>query len=67
MIYLLGIALMGKLQAKSMVQTEVLDEFLFADGMAKGAPTEETFHCDGRLLCKAFQVPANIPPQSFLC
>ena len=29
------------LQAKSKVQTEVLDEFLFADGMAKGAPTEE--------------------------
>ena len=30
-----------KLQAKSKVQTEVLDEFLFADDMAKGAPTEE--------------------------
>ena len=30
-----------RLQAKSKVQTEVLDEFLFADGMAKGAPTEE--------------------------
>ena len=29
------------LQAKSKVQTEVLDEFLFADDMAKGAPTEE--------------------------
>ena len=29
------------LQAKSKVQTEVLDEFLFADNMAKGAPTEE--------------------------
>ena len=28
------------LQAKSLVQTEVLDEFLFAD-MAKGAQTEE--------------------------
>ena len=28
--------------AKSMVQTEVLDEFLFADDMAKGAPSEET-------------------------
>ena len=28
-------------QAKSKVQTEVLDEFLFADDMAKGAPTEE--------------------------
>ena len=41
-----------KLQAKSMVQTEVLDEFLFADGMAKGAPTEETFHCDGSLLVR---------------
>ena len=29
-----------KLQAKSKVQTEVLEEFLFADDMAKGAPTE---------------------------
>ena len=28
-------------QAKSKVQTEVLDEFLFADDKAKGAPTEE--------------------------
>ena len=41
MVYLLGIALMGRLQAKSKVQTEVLDEFLFADDMAKGSPTEE--------------------------
>ena len=30
-----------RLHAKSKVQTEVLDEFLFADDMAKGAPTEE--------------------------
>ena len=30
-----------RLQAKSKVQTEMLDEFLFADDMAKGAPTEE--------------------------
>ena len=30
-----------RLQAKSKVQTEVLDEFLFADDMAKGAPTED--------------------------
>ena len=30
-----------RLQAKSKVQTEVLDEFLFADDMAKGVPTEE--------------------------
>ena len=30
-----------RLQAKSKVQTEVLDEFLFADDMAKGPPTEE--------------------------
>ena len=29
------------LQAKSKVQTEVLDEFIFADDMAKGAPTEK--------------------------
>ena len=32
---------LGRLQAKSKLQTEVLDEFLFADDMAKGAPTEE--------------------------
>ena len=30
-----------RLQAKPKMQTEVLDEFLFADDMAKGAPTEE--------------------------
>ena len=30
-----------RLQAKSKVQTEVLDEFFFVDDMAKGAPTEE--------------------------
>ena len=30
-----------RLQAKSKVQTGVLDEFLFADDIAKGAPTEE--------------------------
>ena len=30
-----------RLQAKSKVQTEVLDDFLFADDMAEGAPTEE--------------------------
>ena len=30
-----------RLQAKSKVQTEVLNEFLFADYMAEGAPTEE--------------------------
>ena len=30
-----------RLQAKSKVQTEVLDGFLFADDMAKGAATEE--------------------------
>ena len=30
-----------RLQTKSKVQTEVLDEFFFADDMAKGTPTEE--------------------------
>ena len=30
-----------RLQAKFKVQTEVLDEFLFADDMAKGAPADE--------------------------
>ena len=30
-----------RLQAKTKVQTEMLDEFLFPDGMAKDAPTEE--------------------------
>ena len=41
MIYLLGIAFIESLQAKSSVQTEVLDEFFFADDMAKAAPIEE--------------------------
>ena len=35
-----------RLQAKSKVQTEVLDEFLFADDMTKGAPTEEEMQKD---------------------
>ena len=35
-----------RLLAKSKVQTEVLDEFLFADDMAKGAPTEEKMQKD---------------------
>ena len=30
-----------RLQAKFKVQTEVLDDFLFADDMANGVPTEE--------------------------
>ena len=30
-----------RLQAKFKVQSEVLDEFFFADDMAKGAPIEE--------------------------
>ena len=30
-----------RLQAKSMMQSEVLDEFLFVDDMTKGVPTEE--------------------------
>ena len=55
MVYLLGFALMGSFSTyegcklnqrcrqmcKYKVQTEVLDDFLFADNMAKGAPTEE--------------------------
>ena len=32
------------MQAKIKVQTEVLDEFLFADDMAKSAPTAEKMH-----------------------
>ena len=32
---------LGRLQAKFLLQTEVLDEFLFAADMVKGAPTEE--------------------------
>ena len=35
-----------RLQAKPKVQTEMLDEFLFADDMAKGAPTEEKMQKD---------------------
>ena len=52
MAYLLGIALVGnffnlrRLQAKSKVQTEMLDEFLFADDMAKDAPTEQKMQKD---------------------
>ena len=46
MVYLLGIALTGSFQPKTVVsyiqeQTKMLDEFLSADGMAKGAPKEE--------------------------
>ena len=47
MVYLSCIALIGnvfnirRLQAKSKVQRKMLDEFLFADDMAKGTPTEE--------------------------
>ena len=43
MVYLFGGKFFNlrRLQAKSKVQTEVLDEFLFADDMGKGAPTEE--------------------------
>ena len=33
-----------RLQTKSKVQTEMLDEFLLADDMAKGASTEEKMH-----------------------
>ena len=33
--------ILRRLQAKSKVQTEVLDGFVFADDMAMGAPTEE--------------------------
>ena len=46
-----------RLQAKSKVQTEVLDEFLIADDMAKGAPTEEKMQKgvdQVRGLCKKF-------------
>ena len=35
-----------RLQAKSKVQTEVLDEFLCADDMVKGIPTEEKMQKD---------------------
>ena len=47
LVYLIGIALMGsffnirRLQDKSKVRTEVLDEFIFADDIAKGDPTEK--------------------------
>ena len=32
------------MQVKAKLQTELLDEFLFADDMAKGAPAEEKKH-----------------------
>ena len=35
-----------RLQAKSKVQTEVPDEFLFSEDMARGAPTEEKMQKD---------------------
>ena len=35
-----------RLQAKSKVQSEVLDEFLFADDIVKGAPKEEKMQKD---------------------
>ena len=35
-----------RLQTKSKVQTRVLDEFLYADDMANGAPTEEKMQKD---------------------
>ena len=37
---------LSRFQAKSKVQTEVLDEFLFVDNMAKGAPTAEKMQKD---------------------
>ena len=39
-----------RLQAKSKVQTELLDEFFFADDMAKGAPIEENMQKSVRCL-----------------
>ena len=35
------------MQTESKMQTEVLDELLFADNMTKGAPTEEKMQYDG--------------------
>ena len=50
-VYLLSMVLLElfnlrRLHVKSKMQTEVLDEFLFADDMAKGAPTEEKMQKD---------------------
>ena len=50
-----------RFQAKSKVQTEVLDEFLFADDMAKGAPTEEKM----QKKCRSYVTPViAMPSQS---
>ena len=52
-----------RMQAKSKVQTEVLDEFLFADDMAKGAPTKEKMQkCVGQVSdsCDSYDLTISI-------
>ena len=52
-----------RLQAKSKVQTEVLDKFLFADDMAKGAPTEEKMQKDVEQVsysCDSYDIAISI-------
>ena len=52
-----------RLPAKSNVQTEVLDEFLFADDMVKGAPTEEKMQKDVHHVsnsCDSFDLTISI-------
>ena len=49
-----------RLQAKSKVQTEVLDEFLFADEMAKGALTEEMMQKGVSDSCGSYDLTVSI-------
>ena len=50
-----------RLQAKSKVPTEVLDEFLFADGMAKCAPTKEkTQKCVDQVSYESYDLTISI-------
>ena len=47
---------LSKLQAKSKVQTSVLDEFPFADDTAKGALTEEKMQMCGSSIWFMWQI-----------
>ena len=56
-----------RLQAKSKVQTEVLSEFLFADDMAKGAPTEEKMQKRAQRKARAKASPTELSSSDLSC